>query len=120
MFVRMASDDSIRGELVQHDEPTWEPLLNLLGADRIGHFMWMHEIALDTGERVHAYKHIDTRRYSHLSDTGKAYAYVEKELYAPIPAFDAAELALPPEDWGEPLPLSTIGANANLEKDPPS
>lgn len=98
----MATDESIRGKLVQYEEPTWEPLLNLLGVERVGHFMWMHELALDTGERVHAYKHIDTRRYIHLSEAGKTYAYVDRERYAPIPAFEAAELALPPESWGEP------------------
>lgn len=97
---RMATDDRIRGTLVQYEEPTWEPLLNLLGAERVADFMWMHEIALVTGERVHAYKHIDTRRYIHLSDAGKTYTYIDRERYTPIPAFEAVELALPPEDWG--------------------
>ena len=94
----MAIDDTIRGRLAQYEEPTWEPLLNLLGAERAGDFMWMHEIALATGERVHAYKHIDTRRYIHLSDAGKTYTYTDRERYTPIPAFEAAELALSPTD----------------------
>ena len=118
--LRMATDDSIRGKLVQYEEPAWEPLLNLLGTERVGDFMWMHEVALDTGERVHAYKHIDTRRYIHLSDMGKTCAYVDRERYRPIPAFEAAELALPPELWDEPFSLSANGADAHLEKDPPS
>lgn len=112
----MATDDSIRGKLVQYEEPTWEPLLNLLGVERVGEFTWMHEVALDTGERLHAYKHIDTRRYIHLSDTGKSYAYLDRERYTPIPAFQAAELALPPEPWGEPFLLGANGANADVEK----
>ena len=106
----MTIDDSIRGRLAQYDEPNWEPLLALLGAEEVTHFMWMHEIALDTGERVHAYKHIDTRRYIHLSTTGKTYAFLESERYAPIPAFQAAERALPPGRWGEPIsPVSDLG-----------
>ena len=116
----MATDNSVRGKLVQFEMPTWEPLLNLLGADLVGDFMWMHEIVLDTGERVHAYKHIDTRRYIHLSDTGKTYAYVDKERYTPIPGVEAAELAPPPEPWGEPPSLSANGAISDLEKDPSS
>jgi hypothetical protein len=91
----MATDDRIRGRLVQYEEPTWEPLLNLLGAELVGDFMWMHEVALDTGDRVHAYKHIDTRRCIHLSDTGKTYAYLNRKRYTPRDAEATAALAEP-------------------------
>jgi hypothetical protein len=117
MLVHIATDDSIHGKLVQYEEPTWEPLLNLLGHARVGDFMWMHEVALETGERVHAYKHIDTRRYIHLSETGRTYSYLAKERYAPIPAFEAAELALPPGPRDEPLSLPTNGLNPDLGND---
>lgn len=116
----MATDDGIRGKLVQYEEPTWEPLLNLLGAERVGEFMWMHEVALDTGERVHAYKHIDTRRYIHLSDAGKTYTCVDRERYGPMPAFEAAELTLPPADLRKPLTSSAVATSADLDTDPPS
>jgi hypothetical protein len=61
------------GELKQYEEPEWGPLLRRVVAD----FMWMHEIELEDGTEVHAYKHIDTRRYLHLDDSCQAYVFEE-------------------------------------------
>ena len=38
-------------------------------------FMWMGSFTLETGVRVQAYKHVDTRRYLHLDDAGHAYRF---------------------------------------------
>jgi hypothetical protein len=33
--------------------------------------MWMFEVRLSDGTPLHAYKHIDTRRYLHLASDGR-------------------------------------------------
>lgn len=91
----MPREPAVRGELLQYEHPDWRPLLNLLGEQLVGDFMWMHELEMATGEHVHAYKHIDTRRYIHIGDRGRAYAYLPRGGYRVIPALEAAELALP-------------------------
>ena len=71
----MSSAGTISGTLVQYDSPRWEPLYDLVGVDLADWFMWMHEIELADRSRVHAYKHIATRRYFHLAEDGRAFAY---------------------------------------------
>jgi len=75
-----------KGELVQYETPNWEPLMNAVGNRVIGDFMWMHEVKLTDGRAVHAYKHVDTRRYIHLDEDGNAFVYTESERYKPMPA----------------------------------
>ena len=38
-------------------------------------FMWMQAAEFADGRVVHAYKHVDTRRYLHIDGTGHAYRY---------------------------------------------
>lgn len=57
------------------DSPTWEPLLEL-APDHIEDFMWMFDVELDGGLRLHAYKHRWTRRYIHLADDGRTFAFL--------------------------------------------
>jgi hypothetical protein len=64
----------IQGEMLSVRSPTWEPLLELAGED-IDDFMWMFDLELEDETRLHAYKHHWTRRYLHLSDDGRAFAY---------------------------------------------
>ena len=91
----------ISGELVQYDEPNWEPL-KLLGADGASEFMWMHEEELADGRRVHAYKHIDTRRYVHLDESGGALVYTDSGRYRAVAVMDVLPLVLPPPPpWDE-------------------
>lgn len=103
----MATPASTHGEMSQHTNPVWEPLLKLLGDELVGDFIWMHEVEMATGERVHAYKHIDTRCYIHLSEAGRAYLYVDGSEYRSIPALEAADLALPREADRRPALGST-------------
>ena len=72
----MLSEHDIAGEMWQYDEPDWQPLYDIVGVHLADWFMWMHEVELEDGHRVHAYKHIATRRYFHLAMDGRAFVYV--------------------------------------------
>jgi hypothetical protein len=70
------SDRIVRGRMTgQCDKPEWAPLLEL-AADHIDDFMWMFEVELESGLRLHAYKHIETRKYLHLDKEGRAFGYI--------------------------------------------
>ena len=70
------SDRIVRGEMTgQYDKPEWGPLLEL-APDHVDDFMWMFEVELESGLRLHAYKHIETRKYLHLDKEGRAFAYI--------------------------------------------
>jgi hypothetical protein len=86
---RWMSGDTIRGTLRQYERPVWQPLINLVGEELAGWFMWMHEIELADETPVHAYKHVDTRRYLHLTEDGRAFAYKPKWHYAEIALLEA-------------------------------
>lgn len=59
------SDRVVHGKTTgQHDEPEWAPLVELT-PDHVDEFMWMFEVELESGLRLHAYKHIETRKYLH-------------------------------------------------------
>jgi hypothetical protein len=67
-----------RGRVVNHEAPIWEPLI-ALAPDGLGDFMWMHEVELEDGTRLHAYKHYETRRYLHLDHGDRAFVFVWDE-----------------------------------------
>ena len=70
------SDRIVRGNLThQYDEPEWGPLLEL-APDHIDEFMWMSEVELESGLRLHIYKHIETRKSLHLDKEGRAFVYL--------------------------------------------
>jgi hypothetical protein len=73
------SDRVVRGNSTpQYDKPEWGPLLELAPA-HIDDFMWMFEVELESGLRLHAYKHIETRKYLHLDQEGRAFVYLWSE-----------------------------------------
>jgi hypothetical protein len=78
-----------RGKLGQCERPVWEPLLELVGEELTGDFMWMSEIDLDPRGRLQAYKHVDTRRYLHLDARGNAYEFLGPGHYRRVPVLDA-------------------------------
>jgi hypothetical protein len=43
--------------------------------------MWMFEVELESGLRLHAYKHIETRKYLHLDKEGRAFAYIPPKVF---------------------------------------
>jgi len=84
--------DTVPGGSIQHQTPDWEPLLDVLvDHDLVSWFMWMYEVELADGARVHAYKHQYTRRYMFLATDGGAYAYCRNGEYLEIPTASAIE-----------------------------
>ncbi|HEX3240754.1 MAG TPA: hypothetical protein VHR18_11560 [Solirubrobacterales bacterium] len=77
------------GDVVNYDEPVWEPLLGLARI-YVDEFMWMCEVELETGTRLQAYKHYWTRRYLYLDGEGKAWLYREDGRYEPL-VYDLVE-----------------------------
>lgn len=72
------------GAISQWELPEWRPLMELVG-ELASWFMWMGEVRLDDGTALHAYKHVETRRYAHIAPDGRAF------LYVPPARLDAAD-----------------------------
>jgi hypothetical protein len=87
----MTRTRTLKGEVAQYDRPEWGPLEELVAEPVVGDFMWMHEVELTDGTALHAYKHIDTRRYIHLTANGQAYVYDPLDRYQPVAASDVLE-----------------------------
>ena len=79
--------------MLDTERPVWQPLLDLIGVQLVEWFMWMFEIELADGTRVHAYKHVSTRRYFHLGEDGRAFAYRSEDRYAEISPHEAIDEA---------------------------
>ena len=89
----------IRGREAQCVSPEWQPLLDF-APEHIDDFMWMFEVELDRGSRLHAYKHYWTRRYIHLDHEGRAFAYCGDELYQEVDPLGQLDLVLQKERDG--------------------
>lgn len=76
--------EAIAGQLRQHEQPEWKPLVRLLGDELAPWFMWMCEVELADGGRIQAYKHVATRRYVHLADDGRALVHAANGTYRAI------------------------------------
>jgi hypothetical protein len=70
----------IDGEMVGGEHPDWTPLVNAL----LGWFMWMFEVELVDGRRLHAYKHIVTREYLHLTHDERAFVFRGEHSYREV------------------------------------
>ena len=92
----MATPRTYRGTAVQWTKPDWKPLLDTVGEEVTGDFMWMCELELSTRTRIHAYKHVDTRRYVHLDHKGRAYTYGYRDRYRVRPAADVLAAVFTP------------------------
>jgi hypothetical protein len=100
----MYGDSPVTGNSVQGSVPEWGPLLEAVGERLAGTFMWMFEVRLSDGRSLHAYKHIDTRRYVHLDLACHAFRYLGEGNYRRVGLADALEAALSP--WWERLNAS--------------
>lgn len=89
----METKEGIQGSLVSYDRPNWGPLCAAVGHRLAGHFMWMAEIELGDGTRIHAYKQTETRRYLHLDASGRAFDYRHCENYVEVAADTAIKQA---------------------------
>jgi len=110
----MFSDQYLAGELHQYDAPDWQPLYDLIGVHLADWFMWMHEVELENGLHLHAYKHITTRRYFHLAADGAAFIYLSGGSYREIDRRDAIDAVF--EEWAELTPPPDDADRAALRK----
>lgn len=92
--------ETITGQSLQGQSPCWDPVLKV-APELVEHFMWMFELELEDGRRVHAFKHISTRRYLHLDHRAKAFVYMGDNRYRPTDIDFLLEEALRP--WWETL-----------------
>jgi hypothetical protein len=90
------------GTLAQFERPDWEPLISLVGLDVVDCFMWMNELELEDGLRVHAYKSIATRRYLHVGVDGRTFAYRARDRYEEVTPCEALHAAF--AEWEDLLP----------------
>ena len=83
----------------EHDWKALERFADL--ATRAGHpvaaddFMWMGAAEFHDGRVIHSYKHVDTRRYLHLDDSGHTYRFLSRAeggRYVPIESPQSALL----------------------------
>jgi hypothetical protein len=82
--------------MTQRRLPEWQPLLDVVGEEITGHFMWMFEVELSNGARLQAYKHIDTRCCVHLTADGTAYVYGLNNRYRKFPLADVLAAVFAP------------------------
>ncbi len=85
-----------RGAATQGSRPDWAPLLEAVGEEVTGDFMWMFEVELSDGTKLQAYKHIDTRRYIHLASDGRAFVYEDPDRYRRFPAAEVLAAVFAP------------------------
>lgn len=102
----------LTGKVVNYDQANWEALENVIDLDACADFMWMMEVELEDGTRIHAYKHWWNRRYVHLSARGEAFVYIWKlddpdydpdapSEYECVPLRHSLSAALGPPRWPE-------------------
>ena len=96
MVPAMGKGRVYRGGSTQGDRPEWQPLLDAVGQQVTGDFMWMFEVELTNGTRLQAYKHIDTRRYIHLACDGAAFVFEPPDRYRSVPAVDVLAAVFAP------------------------
>ena len=99
------ADRTLPGTIRQGERPVWQPLLDLVGEDLTGWFMWMYEVELADHAPLHAYKHVSTRRYLHLTEDGRTFAYRSEARYREIAPRDALREAF--AKWEQLLPAPT-------------
>jgi hypothetical protein len=112
----MPQQATISGHAARQDLPYWRPLIDLVGPDLADWFMWMFAIRLADGARVHAYKHVATRRYFHLAEDGRAFVYVGNQHYREIARRQAIDLAFAGWDRLAPTPPHPAAFRAALSR----
>ena len=101
----MRSSLFVTGRMRHHDTPDWKSLEELVGSDGLcAHFMWMHDVLLEDGTVLHAYKHRWTRCYFHLADDGRAFHYVTDHLYHEVDPYTAIKAVFAEWECCEPTP----------------
>lgn len=91
----MGREGLVTASMGRGEKPDWRPLQKVLSDEQVSEFMWMYDMWTPAGERMQAYKHIDTRRYLHLDEYGNAFVYVDEATYRRLPLADLLERVLP-------------------------
>ena len=105
---------NFEGDVTQYETPDWGPLEGLAIRLVCSEFMWMHEVELENGTRVHAYKNIETRRYFHLDADGQFYGYTEEGKYRKMELDEfLTSRVLGWQMWREPPPEPGCGSYEN-------
>jgi hypothetical protein len=116
----MTEQVQVLGNIVQYDQPVWEPLERAVGEDLMFAFMWMFEVEATDHRRFQAYKHRDTRQYLNLDDQSRAYDYVGendgRDRYDVVSLADALELALGSWERLGATPEELADARAAIER----
>jgi len=87
----------MQGTIGNVDQPVWHPLFELVGEKLGGDwFMWMYEVRVTSGRRVHAYKHRWSRRYLFVDGCGDTYEYTRAGRYRSVEPEAAVALAFRP------------------------
>jgi hypothetical protein len=84
MTAKRKAPEEIGGRTVQVDRPHWETLHRLVGDELADRFMWMSEVELEDGTRLHVYRDEPTRRYLHLADDGRAFRFKGDAKYRQV------------------------------------
>jgi hypothetical protein len=104
----MPNHRTLRGRTSRSERPDWDPLIDLVGLELVRWFMWMGQVELVDDTRVHAYKHIATRRYFHIGEDGRLFAYASPDRFTEIEAREAVDEAF--DGWDDLLPEPDLDA----------
>ena len=85
-----------RGKVTQGHKPEWRPLLDTVGEEVTGDFMWMFEVGLSDGTPLQAYKHVESRCYIHLAPDGATFVFEPPDRYRSVPTADVLAAVFAP------------------------
>lgn len=119
MLRGMESERILRGTLGQFDRPDWTALVDLIGVELAGRFMWMSEIELEDGATVHAYKDKPSRRYFHLAEDGRAFYYTATGCYREVDRETAIVGVFETSSLSKAEQKAVRSALAKARRDPP-
>src|SRR4051794_22598386 len=108
----MPQSRTLRGRMSRVERPDWDPLIDFVGLELVRWFMWMGQVELVDDTRVHAYKHVTTRRYFHIGEDGRLFAYGSPDRFTEIGAQEAVDEAF--FGWEDALPEPDLDAVAAL------
>src|SRR4051812_22909483 len=92
----MYDDRILGGRATRRGTPDWDPLEKLLPLQLCGLFMWMHELRLEDGATVQAYKHSETRQYLLVDAEGDTWEQLDSYGYRRMRHSDAIEFVFGP------------------------
>lgn len=117
MLPAMRSSHFVGGWMRQYDNPEWTSLEQLLGSDDLcAQFMWMHDVLLDDGTVLNAYKHRWTRCYFHLTENARTFYYVKGHLYSEVDPYTAIKAVFAQWEGSQPTPEERRALRAALRR----